>query len=359
MTKLPKILKVVQRNARMTTGQWVLIILILGGGFLFFSGAVKLPTSSITTDNPPAAVGLVNVIKPIQFSCFDAFAGANCGAVTVALYQGASTVLLETLTASSSGVATTGNSYPTSTAMTIKVSGNSKVTEYLPFTVPGMDANSAISAANNVVAIYAVTLGTWTITVTGTGGTTITSGKTYITTGFTGSSAVITITISETASNAGYKSSHDITNPYTGTSSLFQGMGIQMDDGGTQNIALSGLPRSTVRGSTNYYWVTCNDGIKGNGISLTGAFKVVPNTQSAGTADSICSGSLSQQTLGNTNYGGTTAFSYTVAAGAGGGAETVSHKLYYYYDWGYFLINGNGGPNAAQSSTTFTMAWSK
>lgn len=342
----------------MTTGQLILLILILGGGFLFFSGAIQLPTSSVTTSTP-APVGLVNVIKPVQFTCFDAFAGSNCGAVTVKLYQGSSTILLETLTASSSGVATTGNSYPTGTAMTIAVSGNSKVTEYLPFAVPGMDANSAISASNNIVAIYAVALGTWTITMTGTGGTTITSGKTYITTGFTGSSAVITVTISETASNAGYKSSNDITNPYAGASALFQGMGIQMDDGGVQNVAISGLPRSTVRGSTNYYFTTCNDGISGNGIGLGGAFKVVPNTQSAGTADAICSGALSLQTLGNTNYGGSTAFSYTVAAGSGGSAETISHKLYYYYDWGYFLINGNGGPNAVQAGSTFTMAWSK
>ena len=329
---------------------WQLFAALAIFGIILIAIVSPSSFSGVNPGSQQTQIGKVVVTKPLQLGCVDPVAGANCGAVTVALYQGSSNNLLETLTATSSGIATSTNSYTSGAQLTLKVSGNSKVTEYLPFTVP----TAYITDTNILSSIYAVTLGAWTQVFTGTAGTSFTSGNTYSLGQFSGNTVTITNAISETTSNAGYKSSYDVTNL------INQYWVVQVDDGGgasssTQYATVNGLPHLTRLGNTNYYFVICPDGLSGGGIGS--AFKVVSGSQSAGTFDSVCSGALTLQTIGNQVFGGAASFSFSIALGSltGGNVETFQFKMYYYADPAYFTSNGNLGTNAVQSGSTFTI----
>ncbi len=322
----------------------VLIVLVVGlqpGGFL----------SGLSTTQSGNQPGKVVVTKTITFACVDSIAGANCGAVTIALYQGTTNTLLETLTASSAGVIASTNTYTSGTALTLKVSGNSKVTEYIPFTAP----TGYVTDTTENVGIYAITLGAWTQSFTGTGGTTFSSSTTALhgLNGFSGNQVTINANIAETTASAGYKASYDIINL------LNQYWLVQIDDGGgansnTQFATVNGLTHLTVLGNTHYNFVVCPDGLAGNGGNTR--YTIQLNSQTQGSFDGICSGSLSGFTSGNTVAGYNAAYTFTVAVGGlTTSAETFQFKMYYYADWGYFVTNGNLGPSATQSGSTFTI----
>ena len=338
-----------RRRAETSLSTWIAIgavVIIL----LAVTGYISLPNASVSNVQTTGAKGVV-VTKPLQLGCVDPVAAANCGAVTVTLNAGSSNNVLETLTATSSGVATSTNSYTSGTQLNVRVSGNSKANQYLPFTVP-----TAYTTDTNIVAtIYAVTLGAWTQVFTGTGGTTFTSSTTqnHGLNGFSGNTVTITVSISETTNNAGIKSSYDVNNLLN----LY--WLIQIDDGGgaatsTLYATVNGLPNLSKVGNTNYYFVVCPDGLSGSGIGTP--YKVVTGSQSAGSFSSICSGSLTLQTIGNQVFGGSAGFSFSIAVGSlTTSVETFQFKMYYYSDPAYFVTNGNLGPSATQSGSTFTI----
>jgi hypothetical protein len=311
--------------------------------------------------------GYVNVQKQMELQCYIALVGTNCGAATLQIYQGSSSLSLETDTASAGGLFTTGT-YPSGTALTLKISGatcsTTCVTEYLPFTVPQMDPGSAISSTYNNVNVYDVVLGAWTITNAGSGGTTFTSGGTYYISQFSGNTVTVTTTLSETTTNAGYKSSYDVTNLLN----LY--FILQISDGAgasssTQYATFTGAAHTSKSGNTNYYFWACPDGLSGQGYAATGgAFGLAQQGQSAGSADASCAGALSQHPapVGTNAYaGGSTATQWTLGLGSltTGNKETFSIATYEYADWAYFAANGNLGPNAAQVGSTFTIGIQK
>ncbi len=176
---------------------------------------------------------------------------------------------------------------------------------------------------------------------------------------FIGSTTTITTTLSETAANSGWKASYDPTNL------LNNYLVVQIDDGsgassGTQYASITGLPRLIKSGTTTYYQVICPDGLIGSGVSGS-AFKVVANSMSGGTADGVCTGSLSTITIGGSTVGGSASFQWTVGVGSltAGNLETFTIKVMDYYDPSYFTANGNGGPNAAQLGSSFVLKFNK
>jgi hypothetical protein len=294
---------------------------------------------------------------PIAWQCYDALTGSNCGAVTISVFLGTASAPAETLVASASGSATSGHAYQTGTALTVEVSGNGKVTEFLPFTVPPV---SSTSQTTNPVTLYAITLGSWTQSLTGTNGaTTFVSGSQYALSTFTGSSTTITDSITESTNNAGYKNSYDIVNL------INQYFVVRVDDGGgassgSQYLALSGLANNVKVGNTNYYFEVCPDGlISGFGTTQVSSGNYISVGGNSFGSSSGCTGSgLSLQTVGTTTSGGAVAFSFTVKQGSltTGNVETLSFKMFYYTDPAYFAANGgNMGPNAVQTGSTFTI----
>src|SRR3990167_3547846 len=310
-----------KRSAKSAIKPWHLFA-FLGIVFVLFFTSVGTNLQSGIDDAIPSGQqttqtsGLVSVSKTIQFTAFDSNVGSNCGAVTVNVYDPVSRNLLESLTASSAGVATSGNQYRTGDNINVRISGNSRVTQYFPVTVPAMDYGSSIASTSNIVAIYCITLGAWTMVNTGTGGTTFVTGTTYLIDAFSGGSVTITTTLSETTANAGYVSTKDIINPYVVggvQNELYQYFVIRMTTTGT-SLTINGWPRSTLFGTTTTKTVICPDGLSGNGYGT--AYTVTTNAQSQGIRDTQCTGALSLKTIGNTNYGGTASFVWSVADGA-------------------------------------------
>lgn len=290
--------------------------------------------------------------KTVTFQCTDSIAGATCGAVTIALYQGTTNTLLETLTASSTGSVASGNTYTSGTRLTLKISGNSKVTSFIPLIVP----TGYVTDTTENVAVYAVTLGAWTQAFTGTGGTTFTSSTSLLhgLNGFTGSTVTMNAVVAETTASAGYKASYDI------VTLLNQYFLIQIDDGGgasssTLYATVVGLPHLTKTGNTNYYFVVCPDGLTGSGggdgSGGTNRYTIQNGNQVQGSFDGICAGSLSGFTSGNTVAGYNAAYSFTIAVGSlTTSIETFTFTTAYYADWGYFQTNGNLGPNVVKGT---------
>lgn len=358
-----------KHSARMTTGQ-LIALFIVGGGALYFLGIsagilnpLSLTDGGITTGDTTSATttqGLVSVQKTIQFTAFNTLSGSNCGAVTVNLYEPASRDQLESLTASSSGVATSGNIYATGKNLVLRISGNSMVTTYFPMTVPAMDYGSSIASTTNNVALYCVTLGAWTMTNAGTGGTTFSTGAVYIIDQFSGDTVTITTTLSETTTNAGYITSKDITNPFKdssgATKELYQYFVVRLTTTGS-SLSITGWPRSVLFGSTTTKTAICPDGLSGTGYGS--AYTVTTNSQSQGVRDSICTGALSIKTIGNTNYGGSSSFSWGVTrSGLGSGStQLLTLGMWYYYSPDYLKDNNDGGPNDTQSGSDFNITF--
>jgi hypothetical protein len=327
-----------------------MIIAIIILAFLLFTPAGN-QLSGIGKTTTTSGSNQVVVTKPLSISCVDPIAAANCGAVTIKIFQGTSPTVLETLTASSTGVATSNNKYTSGTQLTLQISGNGKVTEFLSVVVP----TGYVTDTNIIINAYAVTLGSWAQTFTGTGGTTFVSGNTYFLNQFPANTVTVTDSISETSTNAGYKSSYDIVNL------LNQYFLVQVSDGGgaagsTQYATVTGLPHNVKSGNVNYYFVICPDGLSGSGIGSP--YQVVSGSQSAGSSDPQCSGSgLTQYSSGNVVLGGSVGFSFTLQPGSltAGNVETFTFKMFIYADPQYFLTNGNLGPNAVQTGSTFTL----
>jgi hypothetical protein len=222
-----------------------------------------------------------------------------------------------------------------------------------------MDYGSSIASTSNIVAIYCITLGAWTMTNTGTGGTTFTSGTTYLIDAFTGDSVTITTTLAETTANAGYVTTKDIINPYVVggvQQELYQYFVIRLTTTGT-SLTVSGWPRSVLFGTTTTKTVICPDGLSGNGYGT--AYTVTTNAQSQGIRDTQCTGALSLKTIGTTNYGGSVSFTWSVSDGALGSGSTQDLVLgmWYYYDPAYLKETNSGGPNDTQSGSDFTITF--
>ena len=309
----------------------------------------QVSTTAVNTN-----LNLCSVSKPIQFTAYDGLAGTALNAPTIAVRTGVSPYTQQSsAAASSSGVLTTGASYTTGTALKIVTSGASTSQNQIDFTVPPMTCGD--NATNNVVALYAITLGAWTTTMTGTGGTTLSTGKQYLITAFAGNSVDITFTLSETTSNAGYKTSFDYVN---GVWNYFV---FEMSTAGTA-LGIDGFPKTALKGSTSYYFAICPDGITGQGFGSqggTGAYTAQTGTgQSKGVTTNNCVGSLSSQTVGTTNYGGTAAVKFTVKQGSqakGDAAQTLTFKNWRYADVDNYITKNTYGPDVTQTGSTITL----
>lgn len=341
-------------------GVLALFLLLIYGSTIQTNTASVIGGKGFSTSTTTSGGGLCAAALPVQGTIIDALTGSVVNAPTLNIYQGILNPASPTV--SSGGVFTTGGGYNTGTTLLLKISGASTVTEYLPFIVPPITCGS--NQSNNVVNIYTITLGSWTITAAGQGGTTFTSGNQYFLSQLpagAGGTNTITITFSESNNNQGYHSTVDILN------NLVQNFVVQIKDTAT-GLSLSGLPRSQTVGTTRYWLINCADGISGQGYGsgTSGVFAVGTSGDSAGAAttnpatgaslqypstgpDSICQGVLSQQKIGNAVTGGTAYFSFGVSKGslASGSSETLSITGNDYSSISFFQSQTSLGPNTA------------
>lgn len=263
--------------------------------------------------------------------------------------QGA--VQLESLTTGSDGTVTSGGSFKTGETLWVEVTSSGDVNiRAMKVIVPGMTPSDAQSLTVNSINIYGVQLGDWSWDFIATGGSELSDGGAYLIAQFAGSTATLSVTISETSDNEGYVSHYD---PIY---KINRYMVLQVIQRGT-SLDISGLPNQITKGTTVYYHATLPDGLQG-GFVGTG-FDVSPNSQSFGTKDTVCSGSLSQRVVGTTVYGGTASCSFTIKAGSltTGQTEDVDFLLFAYADVDYYTKTNSLGPDAAQQGSTFDTTW--
>ena len=333
-------------------------LLIIGVIFiLFFTNLGASLQSSIDQNLPnqpgtTPTTGLSSVTKPIDWNLQDALGGSAMGSATIQMYRETSqgAVQLESLTTASDGTIASGGSFKTGETLWVEVTSSGDVNEFIKVVVPGMSPADAESLTVNSINIYGIQLGDWSLDLTATGGSELSDGGAYLISQFAGSSATITVTISETSNNEGYVSQYD---PIY---KINRYMVMQIIQRGT-SLDISGLPNQLVKGSTVYYHVTLPDGLTGSPVGT--GYDVSPNSQSFGTKDSIASGSVSQRVVGSTVYGGTAAFSFTIKAGSltAGSVEDVDFLLYAYADPDYYSRTNSLGPDAAQQGSTFDTTW--
>lgn len=307
-------------------------------------------TASVNTN-----LNLCSVTKPLSLTAYNGLAGTALNAPTIAIFTGSSPYTQQSsAAASSAGVLTTGASYTTGTTLKIRTIDASLARNQIDFTVPPMTCGD--NATNNVVAIYGIVLGAWTTTMTGTGGTTLSTGKQYLITAFTGNTVDITFTLSETTANAGYKSSFDYVN---GVWNYFV---FEMSTAGTA-LGLDGFLKTALKGSTSYYFAICGDGISGQGYGSsggTGAYTAQSGTGQSKGVTSNCVGSLSSQTIGTSVYGGTAAIKFTVKQGSqakGDAAQTLTFKYWSYADVDNYINKNTYGPDVTQVGSSITLSF--
>lgn len=262
--------------------------------------------------------------------------------------QGA--VQLESLTTGSDGTIASGGSYKTSDTLWVEITSSGDVNSFIKVVVPGMSSSDSQSLTVNSINIYGIQLGDYSLDLIATGGSELTDGGAYLISQFAGSSASITITISETSNNEGYVSHYD---PIY---KINRYMVMQIIQRGT-SLDISGLPNQLVKGSTVYYHATLPDGLQGSPVGT--GYDVAPNAQSFGTKDTITSGSVSQRVVGTTVYGGSASFSFTIKAGSltAGSTEDVDFLIWAYADAEYYSRTNSLGPDAAQQGSTFDTTW--
>ena len=367
-----------KRVAETNTWTWVaivlavVIVLSVGGYISITPNHVGLAVTSVGNTTGAGSGNLCAAALPLQFTVFDGLAGGAINAPTMNIYLGQ--LIKESPTVSSAGVATTGNSYNTGTNLIIKLSGGTgaAVTEFLPFTVPPITCGS--NQSNNIVTIYDVTLGAWTLTATGPSGTTFTStGTKYLSQFPGGASAISTVSVtdSETTTNAGYLTTVDILN------SLVQNFVVQAKDTGT-GLSITGFNTQQSVGTTRYFFNVCPDGIVlgsnggyGQSYTVSGSntnyqenAKNNPATNGALTypsngASPQCQGSLSKQTIGVNTLGGNAYFSFGVSVGslAAGSNEQIVVSNQAYASLSFFAAQTSLGPNAAAQGSSFTFSF--
>jgi len=286
------------------------------------AGVFDLPGffSSIST---PVSTGQVEITDNLNFYVKDANANTAVSGVTVLILD-ESGAQLESLTTASTGIIASGNEYRSGTHLKIGVSKTNYVTQYYDYTVPTMaEADLQKNPTTHYTKDLTITaLGTYTITVVDSTGTSYTSGSGTFNWSAAGvTQMAFTVTVYETGSNEGWASSYDPINRQN------QNMVAQMSFNGSgyQSIS-SGYTSSYTWGSAKSWFKVLDDGTLSKQVQGT-------------------------QTLKN----GVSSFTIMVKQGSlSSGCERLTIDLRDYFDVSLFAQQGDGGANDA-SLTTFTI----
>jgi len=256
------------------------------------------------------------VTKKCPFYIKDALANTALNATTIQLLDQNGN-LIESITTAETGLATTGTEYTSGTQFTVAVSLSGYVTQYFPYTVPMMSKSDAATATNHYTKTFGLTqLGSYTIKVTDSAGTSYTSGTTtYNWTAKGVTQDTFTIAVYETAANRGWASSYDPINQQQ------QNVVAQMYFNGTgYNSLISGYGSMYTSGAVKNW------------------FKVLPDS------------TLCRQVTGSglVQKDGVTVFTITVNKGSfSSGCERLTIDLRDYFDTARFGNLGDGGVSDA------------
>ena len=314
----------------------LLVIVAFGSAVGFYgynwaiqNNVIKSPTTTTTTTTTPGN-GYVSVDDPLQINLLLPFTGTYGSGDTVAIIE--SGHIVETLTTSSSGAATSNEAYPSGTSLILKVSGTGLVTEWVPVTVPQMLAASAQTQSVNRITVNDVAIGTPSVQIVYSGNGNNYAGRTFNFSAIGVTSATFTVTIYNTAANSGWIDSFDSVNNQNSY------MISSLSTAGS-SVSVTGAQQSVGRGGSTYYLNQINSGYS-NGAATAGGF--------------------STYTSGGQTIGGV--YSYTITVGVGslthGNSQSFTLQLYKNADPSLYASQGTFGPDSSTigSSTTITFA---
>ena len=364
----------------------------------FKPGAITGPGSGATCT---ASTGNTYTIQSAGYQCgtgltlalqvSDPLAGSGLNAPVNTLYQG--TTQIDTCTGSSTGGCNSAlTNYQTGMQVWDKIALSNYPTIYVPIVVPPIPVSATLATSVNIP-LYDYQIGAMSMTVIGSGGTSIASGQVYWWAADTLTQVTLSTTLTETSNNKGWISTYDFID------GVMNNLVLEISDGGgassnSQYLTVSGPEYTYKAGVTNYWQYVLPDG-RANQVNVqtgtspgaawssaqyfpTGGFGqgsyAVPtsgplitggssNGPAAGSTG--LSGASTCQLISTTNYGCSLSFQTTVGKGnlAAGQQIILTYKLWENYDQNYFAKSGgtanpvSGQPTAANigSSSTFTI----
>ena len=316
------------KGIKMGTFLALFIILVLsvmvgiyGYNYVVQQNIIKSPVQ------PPTNSNLIGVNKPIEIAVNDPLQGVALSGASIKVLEG--TVVMETLTTSGAGIATTALPYQSGTSLILEVSASGYVTEYVPVVVPQMTPQDAQAQADNYLHVTDIQVGVPSIQINYAGTNYAASTLNFTTLGI--SSATLTVTIYNTKVNSGWVNSYDPINA--------QNLNIEAELSTTgSSVSVTGLS-SISRGTSTYYLQQVNSGFNGNSVQV---------------------GGFSTSSSGGQTIGGVFTYSFTVskASLAHGSTQSFTLQLYQGADGSLFISSGTFGPDATSlgSSTTITFA---
>ena len=178
----------------------------------------------------------------------------------------------------------------------------------------------------------------------------------------------ITVSLNYKAVNAGYLGCNQGTGlQYDIINKICQSAVLQISDTGT-SLSVTGMTRQFSSGTTRYWWAivpsgACLQSAANGGMGGLGQCGTPGAFGQSGISDSNTAGSLTQQTIGNSLYGGTATVTLAVQQGSLVKTtspltfENLTFTLFVNADPNYFPIQNNLGPNAVNASTPFVIAF--
>jgi hypothetical protein len=343
-----------------------LLFLILGAGLL---GAYLWSAGLITSGNvakTPNGNGLTSATLPLSVSLTDPLAKAPISSASVQFYTPAGGYVSGCTIAS--GVCTTaGQSFTSGTGLVANIIESNYITEWIPFTVPFLTAGSG-SVTTIPLALYQMKTGSFVFTAQ-IGTTTVLNGVsaapfTYLYNFGSTAAQSVTVSFLYKTANEGYINCNQGTGlQYDIINGICQSAVLQITDNST-GLALTGMPRQFSSGSTRYWWSILPDGVciastTNGGQGVMTQCSAPGHGAPYGGRDSNTQGSLTEQSVGGSLYGGTATATFTIKQGsvASGSTESLVFTLFINADPNYFAVNNNLGPNAINASTPFTITF--
>jgi hypothetical protein len=265
----------------------------------------------------PVETGQVEITDNLNFALTDAQAKSAVSGASIYILDTEGGVLEGPLTTASNGIIASGREYKSGTHLKIEVAKSGYVTQFYDYVVPTMsEADLSKNPTTHYTKDLTITyLGTYSISVVDSSGTSYTTGSTtYNWTDKGVTTDTFTITIRETVANRGWASSYDPINKQA------QNVVVQMyfNGSGYQSIA-NGYSSSYTWGSVKSWFKTIDDS------------------------------TLCRQTQGaSVLKEGITTFTITVNQGAfASGCEQLTVDLRDYFSTTLFAQQGDGGASDA------------
>lgn len=296
-------------------------VVILALFWAVSSGAIKLTGTGV----PGGGTTGTAATLPINVYVQDAFSGNGTSSVVMSILNPTTLQQLESVTAASSGVATSSGTYTSGTPLLLKLALANYVTQYVPFTVPYLQATGTGVTSFPAVTVPFMKNGTAAITVVcNNNGSALTSGGVINITAIGGGSQItLTVTITNTVANTGWNSSRDPTN-----ANILLGQAVKMWDSTAQNLTIGGAATTVQRGTVLYF--------------------LQPVSDSA----------YDKQQIGNYFPTYTGVYSFTVTVNKGSApttGEILNFNTLGYFDTSYFSQYGMGNPTLTSGGPVFTL----